>query len=82
MRSRKNSANGQDADTDAAKLSLQTMSELWCVDLSALLQEMEKAGIVRPEVDGEQLVFHVPICPQHRLAILPICLLCDENSRL
>jgi hypothetical protein len=57
------------------------MSELWCVDLSALLQEMEQAGIVRPEADGDALIFHIPICPRHRLAILPVCLLCDENSR-
>jgi hypothetical protein len=81
MKSRKCSANVLDAEGENVRLSLQTMSELWCVDLSALLQKMEQAGIVRPEADGDALIFHIPICPQHRLAILPICLLCDENSR-
>ncbi len=81
MKSHKHSAAGPDADTENAHPNLQTMSDLYCVDLSALLQEMEKAGIVRPEADGDALIFHIPICPQHRLAILPVCLLCDEQSR-
>ena len=81
MKSRKHSANAQDAASENARPSLQTMNDLYCVDLSALLQEMEKAGIVRPEVDGDALFFRIPICPDHRLAILPVCLLCDENSR-
>ncbi len=81
MKLSKTSPTGPDAAEVNASPNLQTMSDLWCVDLSALLQEMEKAGIVRPEPDGDALVFHIPICPSHRLAILPICLLCDENSR-
>lgn len=81
MKSSNTSPSGPGAGAASVSPNLQTMSELWCVDLSALLQEMEKAGIVQPEPDGDQLVFHIPICPAHRLAILPICLLCDELSR-
>jgi hypothetical protein len=81
MKSRKVSTNVQDADGANVELSLATMKELWSVDLSALLQTMENAGVVAPETDGDQLVFRIPICPQHRLAILPICILCDELSR-
>lgn len=81
MRSSKNSPAGPDAAEANASPHLRTMNDLYCVDLSALLQEMEKAGIVRPEADGDALVFRIPICPDHRLAILPICLLCDELSR-
>ena len=81
MKSSKRSSGDQDADMANVSPNLQTMNELYCVDLSALLQTMEKAGLVSPQDDAGELVFRIPICPTHRLAILPICLLCDELSR-
>lgn len=81
MKSRKPSPSDPDGDAGVAQPNLQTMSDLYCFDLSALLQTMESAGLISSQDDAGETVFRIPICAEHRLAILPICLLCDELSR-
>ncbi|MCG3159723.1 MAG: hypothetical protein JMDDDDMK_00738 [Acidobacteria bacterium] len=81
MKSQKNSRPDPDAATVEKPKTLQTMSDLYSLDLSDCLQRMRTAGLLTPERDGDEIIYRIPVCPEHLLVNLPVCLVCDELAR-
>ena len=66
--------------TEKERPSLQTMNDLYSLELSQVLLQAVDAGMLQPEETGDGWVFHVSMCPAHAMVNLPKCLMCIEEG--
>lgn len=78
MRSSSGFSNESAKATGNGQPSLQTMNDLYSLELSQVLLQAVDAGMLQPEETGEGWMFHIPMCPAHQMVNLPRCLMCIE----
>ena len=78
MKSSRISPNESAKATAKERPNLQTMNDLYSLELSQVLLQAADAGMLKPEEAGDVLIFHVPMCPAHMMVSLPKCLMCIE----
>ena len=78
MKSSRDSWNESAKETASGQPTLQTMNDLYSLELSQVLLQAMDAGMLQPEESGDGWVFHVPMCPTHLMVNLPKCLMCIE----
>ena len=78
MKSSRNFSNESAKATEKEQPSLQTMSDLYSLELSQVLLQAADAGMLQPEANGDGWIFHVPMCGAHMMVSLPKCLMCIE----
>lgn len=81
MRSSKTFSNESAKATGKEQLNLQTMNDLYSLELSQVLLQAMDAGMIEPEASGDGWVFHVPMCGAHMMVSLPKCLMCIKAER-
>jgi hypothetical protein len=76
--------SSRDCSNESAKAmgngqpNLQTMNDLYSLELSQVLLQAVDAGRLQPEERDGGGVFHVSMCPTHAMVNLPKCLMCIE----
>jgi hypothetical protein len=80
MKSSRNFSNESGKATGKEQPSLQTMNDLYSLELSQVLLQAVDAGMLQPEETGDGWIFHVPMCPAHQMVNLPKCLMCIETD--
>ena len=78
MKSSRDFSNESGEDTASGQPNLQTMNDLYSLELSQVLLQAVDAGMLEPEASGDGWVFHVPMCRAHMIVSLPKCLMCIE----
>lgn len=78
MKSSRDFSNESAKETASGQPNLQTMNDLYSLELSQVLLQAMDAGMLQPEESGDGWVFHVPMCPTHLMVNLPKCLMCIE----
>jgi len=78
MKSSRTSSNESAKATANERPSLQTMNDLYSLELSQVLLQAAEAGMLQPEESGDGWIFHVPMCARHMMVSLPKCLMCIE----
>ena len=78
MKSSRDFSNESAKETAKERPSLQTMNDLYSLELSQVLLQAMDAGMLQPEESGDGWIFHVPMCPRHQMVNLPKCLMCIE----
>lgn len=65
--------------TEGGELILQTMSDLYSLELSAALLQAADAKMIAPvETTPTMLKFYVSVCRIHQMMMLPACPMCIE----
>jgi hypothetical protein len=78
MKSSRDFSNESAKATGKEQPSLQTMNDLYSLELSQVLLQAVDAGMIEPEASGDGWIFHVPMCATHMMVSLPKCLMCIE----
>lgn len=81
MKSSKTFSNESAKATAKEQPSLQSMSDLYSLELSQVLLQAVDAGMLQPEEWDDGWIFHVPMCRTHMMVNLPKCLMCIEAER-
>jgi len=81
MKSSRDFSNESAKATGKEQPSLQTMNDLYSLELSQVLLQAMDAGMLEPEASPDGWIFHVPMCRAHMMVNLPKCLMCIEAER-
>jgi hypothetical protein len=81
MKSSRNFSNESAKATGKEQPNLQTMNDLYSLELSQVLLQALDAGMLQPEEWDDGWIFHVPMCRTHMMVSLPKCLMCIEAER-
>lgn len=80
MKSSRTSSRESAEGTASGQPNLQTMKDLYSLELSQVLLQAVDAGMLQPEETAVGWMFHVPMCPVHQMVNLPRCLMCIETE--
>jgi len=74
MASSARSRSESERETASAEPNLQTLNDLYSLELSQAFAQAIEAGMINHfgETDGIQ-AFRVEFCPQHQMVLLPTC---------
>jgi len=78
MRSSKTFSNESAKGTAKEQPNLQSMNDLYSLELSQVLLQAVDAGMLQPEEWNDGWIFHVPMCRTHMMVSLPKCPMCIE----
>lgn len=78
MSSSKTLVNGSARETESAQPTLQSMNDLYSLELSQVLMQAVEAGMLQPEEGESGWIFQIEMCPAHQMVSLPKCLMCIE----
>ena len=78
MKSSRVSSNESAKETASGQPSLQTMNDLYSLELSQVLLQAMDAGMIEPEASDDGWIFHVPMRRAHMMVNLPKRLMCIE----
>ena len=81
MKSSRASSRESAEGTANGQPNLQTMNDLYSLELSQVLLQAMDAGMLEPEASPDGWIFHVPMCRAHMMVNLPKCLMCIEAER-
>ena len=66
-------------ETASGLQTLQTLNDLYLLELSQAFAQAIDAGMIEPrttESSDSKWVFRVEFCPRHQMLLLPVCPLC------
>lgn len=78
MKSSRTSSRESAEGTANGQPNLQTMNDLYSLELSQVLLQAVNAGMLQPQEREGAWIFQISMCPAHAMVNLPKCLMCIE----